>query len=236
MRRFTVVPHLRKPLQNANMVFDSGKSSAILVLLGLLDPMEKGNGPELSIDGVALNSVDREELRERLITVPQDPVFLPAGGTVAQNLDPLNEATSSQCETVLRDVGLWHVAEEAGGLNAELSESTLSQGQRQLFNLARAVLKRRITHRSVLLLDEFTASVDAETERSMLKLVDREFRGCTVLMISHRLDMVLELFDRVVVMDKGSLVESGDPTVLQTVQGGRFASLVEAAKVTVATD
>ena len=211
----------------------SGKSSTVLLLLGLLNPMYRnGTSCKISIDDVPLNTIDRHILRERLITVPQDPVFLPSGSTVAQNLDPLDEATPDQCASVLRDVGLWHVMEDMGGLGAELNETALSQGQRQLFNLARAVLKRRTSQRSLLLLDEFTASVDADTERGMLKLVEQEFKGCTIVMISHRLDMVLEMFDTVMVMDKGMLVETGSPQVLRDTEGSRFAKLVEAASPT----
>jgi ABC-type multidrug transport system fused ATPase/permease subunit len=81
----------------------------------------------------------------------------------------------------------------------------------------------------VLLLDEFTSSVDIETEHNMLKAVVDEFRGCTIIMVSHRLDMVVKLFDRVVVMDHGAVVETGDPTLLAQMEGSWFSSLIESA-------
>lgn len=198
------------------------------MLLGLLRPMEKDTTVgKLVIDDVPLDTVDCHVLRERIITVPQDPVFLPPGSTVGENLDPLNQATLLQCESVLRDVGLLPAVERLGGLHGILNEAALSQGQRQMFNLARAVLKKRTSQRSLLLLDEFTASVDRDTEQSMLKLVEQEFKGCTIVMISHRLDMVLEMFDTVLVMDNGVLVESGRPRTLSGRKGSRFAQLLE---------
>lgn len=210
----------------------SGKSSIILLLLGLLEPMEESqHRSTLSIDDKPLSSIERQALRERLITIPQDPVFLPSGSTLAENLDPLGMASSEQCEQVLKDVGLWTVMEDlGGGIKAAFQHSSISQGQRQLFSLARAVLKRRVTRTSVLLLDEFTSSVDAATERDMMRIIFDEFSDCTVVMISHRLDVVVEMFDRVLVMEKGELVEAGDPRALQHVPGGWFAQLLKSSK------
>lgn len=210
----------------------SGKSSLILLLLGLLEPMDENeHGSVLSIDGKRLSTLERQALRERLITIPQDPVFLPSGSTIAQNLDPLNMASNEQCEQALKDVGLWPVIEDIGcDLQQVLQSSSLSQGQKQLFSLARAVLKRRVTHTSVLLLDEFTSSVDADTERQMMKIIFHEFSDCTVVMVSHRLDVVVEMFERVFVMEKGQLVENGDPRALQQLPNGWFAQLLKSSK------
>ncbi|KAL9575830.1 hypothetical protein ACKAV7_000072 [Fusarium commune] len=207
----------------------SGKSSFILLLLALLEPVQK-DGVEytLSIDGVSLLSISPQALRERLITVPQDPVFLPIGSTFMENLDPLGLATTEQCRDVLQAMDLWNMVESQGGLDGVLSESSLSQGQRQVFNIARAVLKRKTTGSSVLLLDEFTSSVDADTERDMLAIIEREFAGCTIVMVAHRLHIVSEFCDRVLVLDRGRIVEDGDPRTLARVDETWFASLLAA--------
>lgn len=208
----------------------SGKSSLVLLLLGLLEPVES-EAPTalLLIDGVPISSVDRQTLRRHIITVPQDPVFLHSGSSIAQNLDPTETATQEQLMGVVDDLNLREAVEAHGGMNGVLVESSLSQGQRQIFSLARAVLKRRITGRRVLLLDEFTSSVDSESERVMLDVVRREFAGCTVIMIAHRLNMVVDVCDRVLVMDQGAVVEDGDPRVLREMEGTWFASLLEAS-------
>lgn len=210
---------------------DSGKSSLILLLLRLLDPVEKdGYGYTLSIDGVPLSSINRQTLRERLITVPQDPVFLPTGSTVKENLNPLGLATTEQCREVLEAMAIWDVVEAQGGLDSVLSESSLSHGQRQVFSLARAVVKRKTTGCAVLLLDEFTSSVDADTEGDMLAIIDKEFASCTIIMVAHRLHLVSDFCDRVFVLDGGRVVEAGDPRVLGRVDETWFASLLAASK------
>ncbi|KAG5788458.1 hypothetical protein H9Q69_012481 [Fusarium xylarioides] len=207
----------------------SGKSSFILLLLALLEPIQKGNAEYmLSIDGVPLSSISPQTLREKLITVPQDPVFLPIGSTVLENLDPLGVATTEQCREVLQATDLWDMVESHGGLGSVFSESSLSQGQKQVFNIARAVLKRKTSGSSVLLLDEFTSSVDADTERDMLAIIEREFAGCTIVMVAHRLHIVSKFCDRVLVLDSGRIVEDGDPRMLARVGESWFASLLAA--------
>ncbi|KAM0074703.1 hypothetical protein ACKRZS_013252, partial [Fusarium odoratissimum] len=206
-----------------------GKSSFILLLLALLEPLQQDDAEyTLSIDGVPLSSISPQTIRERLITVPQDPVFLPIGSTFMENLDPLGLATIEQCREVLQAMDLWNMVEAQGGLGGVLSESSLSQGQRQVFNIARAVLKRKTMGSSVLLLDEFTSSVDADTERDMLAIIDREFAGCTIVMVAHRLHIVSEFCDRVLVLDRGRIVEDGDPRTLARVDETWFASLLAA--------
>nr|RBQ90592.1 hypothetical protein FVER53263_09941 [Fusarium verticillioides] len=207
----------------------SGKSSFILLLLALLEPVQKDNVKYmLSIDGALLSSISPQTLRERIITVPQDPVFLPIGSTVKQNLDPLGAATTEQCREVLQATDLWDMVESHGGLDSVLSESSLSQGQKQIFNIARAVLKRKTSGSSLLLLDEFTSSVDADTERAMLAIIEREFASCTIVMVAHRLHIVSEFCDRVLVLDGGRIVEDGDPRMLARVDESWFASLLAA--------
>ncbi|RSL67954.1 hypothetical protein CEP54_002991 [Fusarium duplospermum] len=207
----------------------SGKSSFLLLLLALLQPVQKDDAQyTLCIDGVPLSSISPETLRERLITVPQDPVFLPKGSTFKDNLDPLGVATTEQCRQVLQAMDLWTMVQSQGGLGGVLSESSLSHGQRQIFNIARAVLKRRTTGRSILFLDEFTSSLDADTERDMLAMVDREFAGCTIVMVVHRVQIVSEFCDRVFVLDRGRIVEVGDPRILARVDETWFASLLAA--------
>ena len=182
----------------------------------------------LSTDGVPLSSISPQTLRERIITVPQDPVFLPIGSTVMENLDPLGVATTEQCREVLQTTDLWDMVESQGGLDSVLSESSFSQGQKQVFNIARAVLKRKTRGKSLLLLDEFTSSVDADTERDMLTIIEREFAGCTIVMVAHRLHIVSEFCDRVLVLDRGKIVEDGDPRMLARVDESWFANLLAA--------
>lgn len=182
-----------------------------------------------------LYRIDRASLRRRVIAVPQEAVFLPEGSTFRANLDPFDVATAEDCQSVLEVTNLWTFVTERNGLEAGMSPATLSQGQRQLFSLARAVLRRRIRAKSlalggggleggILLLDEVTSSVDQETEKVMQEIIRIEFRGYTVIAVSHRLEMISD-FDRVVVMDMGKIVEVGNPTVLSQDEKSRFGEL-----------
>ena len=215
----------------------SGKSSLIALLLKLLDPLAESAGNAV-IDKMPLHRLDRSTLRQRIIAVPQEAVFLPDGSTFQTNLDPLNVSTLEECQAVLTAVGLWHFVQERGGLEAGMSSGTLSAGQRQLMSLGRALLRRRIRARNlgmagvgaeggILLLDEVSSSVDNETERVMQDIIRVEFRDYTVVAVSHRLDMILD-FDRVVVMDTGKIVEVGNPAVLAGEETSRFGDLVRA--------
>lgn len=113
-----------------------------------------------------------------------------------------------------------------------MSSDTLSQGQKQLFSLARAILRGRIRARGkgkqneggVLLLDEVSSSVDKDTDEAMQRMILDEFAGYTIVMVSHRLGMVMN-FDRVVVMDEGRIVEDGKPRELVDQEGSRFRDL-----------
>jgi ABC-type multidrug transport system fused ATPase/permease subunit len=80
----------------------------------------------------------------------------------------------------------------------------------------------------ILLLDEVSSSVDRETERMMQEIIRAEFRHYTIIAVSHRLEMIMD-FDRVVVMDRGEVVEVGNPAALKGAPGSRFGELVAAA-------
>ncbi|KAI8955491.1 P-loop containing nucleoside triphosphate hydrolase protein [Xylaria longipes] len=217
----------------------SGKSSLIALLLKLLDSVPGTDGSVL-IDNAPLQRIDRSVLRQRIIAVPQEAVFLPDGSTFRANLDPTNILAPAECETVLAKVDLLQFVQERGGLDAPMNAGTLSAGQRQLMSLRRVLLRRRGRARNllgfggsgaeggILLLDEVSSSVDHETERIMQETIRAEFKDYTVVAVSHRLDMIMD-FDRVVVMDKGEVVEVGNPMVLAVQEGARFHELIEAS-------
>ncbi|KAI0388197.1 P-loop containing nucleoside triphosphate hydrolase protein [Xylariaceae sp. FL0594] len=217
----------------------SGKSSLIALLLKLLEPLPKSLGG-IEVDNVLLSRVDRDTLRQRIIAIPQDVVFLPDGSSVFMNLDPTKVATLQDAESVLQSVGLWDFVEQRGGLGAGMAAITFSLGQRQLFSLARAVLRRRVRARSlgmgcggaeggILLLDEVSASVDRDTEERMQETIRREFQNYTIVAVSHRLDMIMD-FDSVVIMDAGKIVEVGQPTQLLNQDTSWFKDLYNASK------
>lgn len=230
-------------ITNDHADLDSGKSSFLLMLLRLLDPYPNAK-LNLSIDGVSLIEVERETLRQRIIAVPQEPVFLPDGTSFKLNLDPGHVATDAECQAALEAVDLWSFVTERDGLDGNLSADMFSQGQKQLFSLARTILRRRVRLRQrtpehekqaagradpsddggVLILDEYSSSLDIATDKLMQQIILREFKNYTVVMVSHRLDMVME-FDKVVVLDTGRIIETGAPKELAEQDGSRFKEL-----------
>lgn len=209
----------------------SGKSSIILLLLKLLNPTSS-TAENIFIDDVPLHKINRHALRQSIIAVPQETVFLPDGNSFKANLDPLDASSDVECRGVLEAVGLGPHVEDKGGLSAGMKADELSQGQRQLFSLARAILRRRVRSRGVpadgdrgiLLLDEVSSSVDVSTDRAMQDIIRKEFEGYTIVMVSHRLNMVME-FDKAIVTDRGSIVEVGVPKELVQQEESRFKEL-----------
>ena len=99
----------------------------MLLLLRLLDPLPSCQ--DIDIDGVPLNRVNRTTLRQRVIVIPQDSVFLPGSSSAKLNLDPLGIATDEECLAVLKTVRLSDFVENLGGLSLAMSADNLSAGQ-----------------------------------------------------------------------------------------------------------
>ncbi|KIW17840.1 hypothetical protein PV08_05035 [Exophiala spinifera] len=222
----------------------SGKSSLLLAILGLLEPSTESS---LLIDGVDLRSVSRGIIRERIITIPQD-VFL-FDGSVRQNLDPGAAYTDTQLIAVLSKVKLWHLIQTQGGLDSAMRSDTFSQGQKQLFGVARAILKTSTpaipvntaicgipneSHAAaaggkVVLLDEATSNVDRETDAFMQRIIREEFATHTIIVVAHRLDTVLDS-DRIAVLDGGKLRELDTPQALLAKEDSAFAALYRVSR------
>ncbi|KAH8883332.1 putative ATP-binding cassette transporter [Thozetella sp. PMI_491] len=197
----------------------SGKSSLVGTLLRLLE-IDRGS---IVVDGVDLSTLHRDSIRERFVTLPQDPLIL--FGSVRQNVDPLGRISDDAIIEELDRVGLWNgVLEPRGGLTATVTEASLSKGQQQLFALARALLKMRDGKHRILLLDEPTSSVDAETDEMMHRVIRETCADYTVITIAHRIETIMGS-DVVVVMEAGKVVEFASPQELMAANG-RFTQLV----------
>eukprot|EP00051_Salpingoeca_urceolata_P023208 m.390781 g.390781 ORF g.390781 m.390781 type:complete len:204 (+) comp20078_c0_seq21:146-757(+) len=152
----------------------------------------------------------------------QEPVLF--SGTLRDNLDPFGEYTDAELWDALRRCALVDAVSEQGGLAGSVAEngSNFSVGQRQLLCLGRALLKRS----RLLCVDEATANVDHETDALIQQALKEEFRDCTVITIAHRIATIVDC-DRVVVMDKGRVVEFGKPQDLVAQPTSRFHALAK---------
>jgi ATP-binding cassette, subfamily C (CFTR/MRP), member 1 len=189
-----------KLIGNADFTVYSGKSSLLLSLCRLIE-LDSGT---IVIDGVDLRTVPREVIRTRMIAIPQDPFVL--SDTVRVNADPTGKASDDAIISALEKVKLWDSIQIRGGLDTQMKSQPLSQGQQQLFCLARAMLRES----RILLLDEATSNVDAETDTLMQLIIRKEFAQHTIITVAHRLNTISDS-DMVAVMHEGKLMEFGPP-------------------------
>ena len=220
----------------------AGKSSLTLALFRFLGAREGS----VYIDGIDVSKIKLHDLRSRLAIIPQDPVLF--SGTIRSNLDPFEELSDVELYDALERVHLISSSADAaaawehqnGGdstaangntnsfasLSSPISEGglNLSQGQRQLLCLARAIVSRP----KVMVLDEATSAVDMETDALIQQSIRAEFgrNASTLLVIAHRLSTIAD-FDRILVMDAGKAAEFGSPRDLMEIEGGIFRGLVE---------
>lgn len=197
----------------------AGKSSLFIALYRLVE-LSSGT---ISIDGVDISRIGLKELRTQLSIIPQDPVLFT--GTVRFNLDPFNAHSDSELWDALRRAHLdAYIRSQGLGLDTLVEErgSNFSVGQRQLICMARALLRRS----KILVLDEATASVDVNTDSLIQTTIRDEFSHCTILIIAHRLNTIIDC-DAVLVMDQGKCKEFGTAAELLDNPKGIFTSMVD---------
>lgn len=224
----------------------AGKSSLTLALFRALE----ADTGDISVDGINIGTIGLQDLREKITIVPQDPTLFM--GTLRTNLDPFDQFTDEEIFDGLRRVHLIgdddrksnpttpvtptiRRPEDTGStmasnknifldLSTPVAESgsNLSQGQRQLLCLARAMLKNP----KVLVMDEATASIDYNTDARIQETI-REMTG-TVITIAHRLQTIVD-YDKVLVLDKGEKVEYAHPWELISNEETQFYSMCESS-------
>ncbi|WHZ10917.1 MAG: Efflux ABC transporter, permease/ATP-binding protein [Burkholderiaceae bacterium] len=195
----------------------AGKSTVFQLLLRFYDP----SAGTIRLDGVATREMALQALRERIAIVPQEPVIFSA--SALENIRyGRPDAGDGEVEAAARAAHAHEfLAALPEGYRSFLGERgvRLSGGQRQRIAIARAILKNP----PLLLLDEATSALDAESERMVQAALESAMRGRTTLVIAHRLATV-QRADRIVVMDRGRIVEQGTHDALVK-QGGIYAKL-----------
>ncbi|KNE72660.1 hypothetical protein AMAG_16420 [Allomyces macrogynus ATCC 38327] len=199
----------------------AGKSSLTLALFRIIE----ATSGRITIDGLDIAQLGLQDLRTRLTILPQDPIIFHA--SVRDNLDPTGANDDAAVWRALDSAGLADfIRELEGQLDAPLTAASMSVGQSQLLCLARALLRKT----KILVLDEATASVDPQTDEIVQKTIRREFAGCTILTIAHRVATVMD-YDKILTLDHGKVVEFDSPEALLADQESVFYSLAKESKL-----
>ena len=213
----------------------AGKSTLMVSLLRIVE-LSSGS---IEIDGVDISQVGLKLLRSNIAVIPQDPVLF--SGTIRTNLDPFTKYHDDRLTEILQRVGLMSLdrvpsnhslGSLSGGfqsikiksLHHEVLEagSNFSVGERQLLVIARALLSGA----KIVIMDEATASVDADTDARIQRVMRTEFKESTCITVAHRINTILDS-DFILVMDDGRAAEFDTPKSLLQ-KGGLFKDLVDA--------
>lgn len=193
----------------------SGKTTLGRLLLGFYPP----TGGRIRVDGEELASLELEAWRRRCSWVGQEPFLF--AGSLRDNLDPEGRLAAVELKRLLATCGLEETVARLGGLEAGLGERgrNLSAGERQLLCVARALARRP----RLLILDEATSRLDAETEGRLAGALGALPAETMILQIAHRLRSARQA-DRILVLQRGRVCESGSHAELLAA-GGHYATL-----------
>ncbi|KAF7196178.1 Multidrug resistance protein fer6, partial [Pseudocercospora fuligena] len=227
----------------------SGKSTMLAALTGMGDVVSG----RISIDGIDTTNIGLKLLRDKIAFMPQEAAVL--SGTLRYNLDPFGEHDDADLWRVVHQVRL-------SAMTASDSESSkenltvvdekdvdssrhshhldldtpisaeganLSSGQRSLISLARALVKNA----AIFVLDEATASMDAELDHRVQQILRANLQGKTTIVVAHRLDSVIGSSDFICVMDEGKVAQFGPPLDLYREAGSIFHTLCTNAGISV---
>ena len=217
-----VLKHVTFTIAPGEMVGVVGRSgSGKSTLVSLIGRLYEADSGQVLIDGRDARQIDPRELRRQIGMVPQDPFLF--RGSVAENIAYGNwPAGAEQILAAARQADAHDfIMQMPFAYDTQLGEggAGLSGGERQRLSIARALL----VDPAILVLDEATACVDAESEKAICDALRQGARRRTILMIAHRLSTLCDT-DRLIVFDNGRLIEEGTPRELFA-RGGCFASL-----------
>ena len=190
----------------------AGKTTMVKLLMRFYDI----NGGKISIDGHDITSLSREELRSYFTMVLQDTWLF--RGTIMENIRYGRlDATDEEVIEAAKAAHIHHFIKTLpGGYDMELNEeaSNISQGQKQLLTIARAIL----ANKPILILDEATSSVDTRTEVLIQKAMNKLMEGRTTFVIAHRLSTIRNA-DKILVLKDGDIIEQGNHNELLAQKG-----------------
>ena len=190
----------------------AGKSTLVQLLHRFYDPI-KG---EIRIDGIPLKSAQQSSYWQQIGIVPQETILF--GGTILQNIEYAKPGVTKEEVIQAAKAANAHnfIMETPEGYETVVGEKgiRLSAGQRQRIAIARAILKNP----RILILDEATSALDNESELLIQEALERLMQGRTSFIIAHRLSTIHNA-ERIIVMDKGKIIENGNHSQLMKEEG-----------------
>ncbi|KAL4493905.1 hypothetical protein ABPG73_010183 [Tetrahymena malaccensis] len=204
----------------------AGKSSIIQALYRMTEieegPDDKGELGFIKIDGFNLKDLGINTVRAGISIIPQMPFIF--SGSIRRNLDPLNEYTDNQINQILEEICLKDkIANLKEGFFTDMTNASdvFSSGEKQLICLGRAILRQS----KVIVLDEATANCDLQTDKIIQQKIRERFNNSTLITIAHRLNTIAD-YDRIIVLENGSVVEQGTPYELLQQEKSIFKEMV----------
>lgn len=222
---FRYTDHGEEVLKNLSFKIEPGETLALVgrsgsgksTLVSLIPSFLKASEGTVLLDGLPLSDYQLESLRQQIAIVSQKVTLF--NDTVAQNIayGTLQDASKEDIEAAaVAAHAMEFISEMPDGLDTEVGQDgvQLSGGQRQRIAIARAILKNA----PVLILDEATSALDTESERLIQDALTQVVKDRTTIIIAHRLSTV-EKADRIIVLDKGAIVEQGSHQELIAKEG-----------------
>lgn len=219
-------------LHDVNLTASPGETVAIVggtgagktTLMNLLVRFYDAKQGRVTVDDVDVRDFDISQLRKSMAIVLQDPTLF--GGTVTHNISygaPWRKKLADVKKSARKALADTFIERLAQCYDTELTQqgNDLSNGQRQQLTIARAIH----SDAAILILDEATSNIDSRTEAQLQSAISNMARGRTCFIIAHRLSTVRKA-DKIVVLDKGRVVETGDHESLMK-QGGKYKSLFD---------
>jgi len=176
---------------------------------------------EIQIDNINIAEIDLKILRSNLTIIPQDPNLMK--GSLKYNIDPLNLYSDELIIEAIKSIGFNYFIENSKtGLELMIEENgdNLSVGEKQLICIARAILRKS----KIVVMDEATANIDHKTEDIIQKAITNSLKTSTIITIAHRIKTILS-YDRIVVLEKGEIIEVGAPSDLIKDESSYFYQL-----------
>lgn len=222
---------LKPTINDVTIHLNQGESLALVgatgagktTLMQLLARFYEINSGKIMIDGIDIKDIPKQTLRNQMAYVLQDPFIF--DGTIRENIKYKNQHISDEVMIqAAKDANAYDfIMRLEDGFDTKISfESThLSQGEKQLINIARAL----ISDPKILLLDEATSNIDTVTEMKLQQAIERLMKNRTSIIIAHRLNTV-KIADKIVVLEKGKIIEQGYQKDL-VMQDGMYAKMLK---------